>query len=59
MAGTKGQNSENPSFAYEKVTNLIFDFRIDPTVQNVSAQINGSERWKRKGEGEKLKFELH
>ena len=50
---------EVASFAYEKVTNLIFEFCIGPTVQRVSAQINGSKRWKRKGRGGKLKIELH
>ena len=51
-------DSENPSFAYEKVTNSISDFHIDPMVQKGSTQINSSERWKRKGGGRKLKFEL-
>ena len=32
--------SEKPSFSYEKVTDPIFDFRIDPTVQKASVQIN-------------------
>ena len=46
--GSGREELKNPSFSCEKVSNPPSAFCKGPTVQEVSAQINGWKRWKKK-----------